>query len=126
MSISCPWHLMGIGGAGLLLEPGEGLDPAAGLNYMEAITEVLLASTACYLYYDVKGVAVIDTVYYEWLLQLDRGCQLLGVTLVILQMRPETAFALSRTLMGAIPFCCARSLDAPWQRPEGFSGRRAG
>ncbi len=108
-----PWHLTKIGSAGLLLEPSEGLDPSAGLDYVEDLVRVLLASDSRYLYYDVKDVAVIDPVYYQWLLQLERSCRLLGTVLVILHMRPETAFALGRDLDGPISFSCAQSLDRP-------------
>ncbi len=108
-----PWHLTKIGPAGLLLEPGEGLDPSAALDYIEHLVRVLLSSESRYLYYDVKDVPVIDPVYYEWLLQLGRSCRLLGASLVILHMRPETAFALGRNLEGPVPFFCAQSLDRP-------------
>ena len=108
-----PWHITKIGAAGLLLEPSEGLDPSAALEYIEDLVRVLLSSESRYLYYDVKDVAVIDPVYYQWLLQLERSCRLLGVGLVALHMRPETAFALGRELNGPVPFSCAQSLDRP-------------
>lgn len=108
-----PWHLTRIGPAGLLLEPSEGLNPSAALDYIEDLVQVLLSSESRYLYYDVKDVAIIDTVYYQWLLQLERSCRLLGVRLVVLHMRPETAFALGRSLDGPIPFSCAQGLDRP-------------
>lgn len=106
-----PWHLTRIGPASLLLEPGEGLDPSAALEYIEDLVRVLLSGDSRYLYYDVKDVAVIDPVYYQWLLQLERSCRLLRVSLVVVHMRPETAFALGHSLDGPIPFACAQSLD---------------
>lgn len=109
-----PWHLTRIGPAGLLLEPSEGLDPSAVLDYVEDLVRILLSSESRYLYYDVKEVAVIDPVYYQWLLQLEKSCRLLGASLVVLHMRPETAFALGRDLDGPVPFFCAQGLDRSW------------
>lgn len=108
-----PWHLTRIGSASVLLEPSEGLDPSAAPDYIEDLVRVLLSGESRYLYYDVKDVAVIDPVYYQWLLQLERSCRLLGLSLVVLHMRPETAFALGRQLNGPAPFSSAQGLDTP-------------
>lgn len=113
-----PWHLTQVGAQAWLLEPSEGLNPADGGAHIEGLTRVLLQTRPQVLYYDVKDVAVVDEVYFAWLSRLHRGCALLGVDLVVLHMRPETAYALSRDLSSAPLFTCAQSLSA---MPAGWS-----
>lgn len=106
-----PWHLTATGPGRLLFEPGEGLDPAAAASCTEEIVRALRAHAAHTLYYDVKDVAVIDAPYWRLLVAVDRGCRLFGARLVVVHMRPETAYALAGQLRGAVPFACAQGLE---------------
>lgn len=90
-----------------MLEPSEGLDPSAGADYVGDLADTLARDRARTLYYDARDIAVIDPVYFAWLVRLERGCSLFGIRLVVVHMRPETAYALSRSHPGAPPFACA-------------------
>lgn len=105
-----PWHLTQVRAGAWLLEPSEGLSPTDGGAHIEALGEVLLRARARLLYYDVKDVVIIDVVYLGWLSRLHKACALLGVDLVVLHMRPEAAYALSRGVIRLPPFVCAQSL----------------
>ncbi len=104
-----PWHLTRLGAGLWLFEPGEGLDPGAAGDTIEAVSAALLQDRATCLYYDARAVAVIDPLYWAWLRQLARACALLGASFVLVHVRPETAYALSRHCPPP-PFACAGSV----------------
>lgn len=102
-----PLHLTLIGRAEILLEPGQGLDPAAVENYLEPILARVRELRVTCLYYDVQQLAVIDPVYYGWMAHLARACQAMGVRMVAVHVRPSAAFAMSRYLQADPPFATA-------------------
>jgi len=99
-------HVTPIGGDALLVEPSDALDPTAADQYLETLGDILLAHDARTLFYDLTHVAIVDQVYYGWLLALYRSCQMLGVEFVSLHMRPVTAYALSQIIDEPVPFRC--------------------
>jgi anti-anti-sigma regulatory factor len=105
-------HLTPIGDGNVLLEPGQGLDPSNPDGIMEALLARLQASGALRLLYDLKKLAVVDKLYYDWLLQLHHGCQVCGIELVAVNIRPAAAFGLSLMLDASPPFRCALDVDA--------------
>ncbi len=110
-------HLTPLGGGDVLLEPGEGLDPGDPDAYTEPLLAWLQGQRARRLIYDIGNVALVDRLYYAWLLRLERLCRLADVELVVVNMRPVAAFALARTLDGPPPFSCALDVDRARSRP---------
>jgi len=104
-------HLTPIGGGQILLEPGEGLDPSDPEAYLLGLAEYLQAHAARRLIYDLNTVPLVDKLYYGWLQRLARLCRVSGVDMVVVNMRPEAAFALAMILEGAPPFVCALDVD---------------
>lgn len=102
-----PLHLTRIGTGDMLLEPRDGLDPAAAEDYLEPILAWLREWRIARLYYDVQQLAVIDPVYYGWLAHLARACQAMGVRMVAVHVRPSAAFTMSRYLQADPPFATA-------------------
>lgn len=106
MMRSLPMHVTPIGDGAVLVEPSDSLDPAAADQYIERLGEILLRMGARTLFYDLAHVALVDQVYYAWLVALHRSCHMLGVEFVSLHMRPVTAFALAQILDHPVPFRC--------------------
>lgn len=104
------WHLTPLGRADMLLEPGEGLDPTAVDALTHELSQILGRNHVQRLFYDVKQVAVIDRIYYDWLVRLWQMCQLYQVELIVVQMQPGAAFALGGLLVGTPPFRCIRDM----------------
>ncbi len=104
-------HLAPIGEGNILLEPGEGLDPADHDAYLMPVLEYLQKRQAQRLIYDLKNVRVIDSVYYEWLIALNAICRISGIELVAVNMRPSAAYALSVMVKEPPPFTCALDID---------------
>ena len=109
--MSLPMHLTPIGDGGVLLEPGDGLDPGAPDLYLEEVIAMLQGHATRRLFYDLRQVAVIDHVYYRWLNALFRTCRVVGIELVAVNMRPATAFALTQIMTTSAPFRCALNVD---------------
>lgn len=104
-------HLTLLGSGAVLLEPGEGLDPTDSSTYLIPLLQLLESRKATRLLYDLKYVPVIDEVYYHWLIKVHNACQVKGVELVVVNMQPQTAFALALTLEQKPPFRCALDVD---------------
>jgi len=104
-------HLTPIGDGKVLLEPGEGLDPSDPDAYLVPLAEALQRLHAERLLYDLKNVALIDPLYYDWLLAVNGLCRISGVELVTINMRPATAYALATRLRESPPFTCALDVN---------------
>lgn len=104
-------HLTAIGACNILLEPGAGLDPSAPDMYLEPLLDYLQQNNGQRLLYDLSDVHIIDAVYYDWLLRLHAICRISGVELVIINIRPPAAFALSLILDTSPPFACALDVN---------------
>ena len=115
--MSDPWHLTPIGLGIYLFEPREGLDPRAAEAYLGPLIAVLRSGQARSLFYDVKEVAVIDDLYYGWLMRLYHACRLVSVDFQVAHIRPETAYALSSWLPSLPPFRCILEIDHGRVRP---------
>ena len=111
-------HLTPLGDGDVLIEPGEGFDPTDPDTYTEPLLRWLQEQRATRLIYDLGNVALLDRVYYAWLLRLSRLCRLGDVELVVVNMRPAAAFALARILEGPPPFLCALDVDRARARPR--------
>ncbi|OOG21218.1 hypothetical protein B1C78_16485 [Thioalkalivibrio denitrificans] len=104
-------HLTPIGGAVVLLEPGDGLDPTDADAYLEPLASYLQVQEARRLIYDLATVPVIDGVYYDWLKSVHAICAICGVEMVVAGMTPSAAYALAHTLNETPPFACALNVD---------------
>lgn len=100
-------HLTPIGEGNVLLEPGEGLDPAEPDALIAPILELLLRHEATRLVYDLKNVRLVDALYYAWLARLHAACRVANVELVTVNMQPAAAYALALALERPPPFRCA-------------------
>jgi anti-anti-sigma regulatory factor len=100
-------HLTSIGNGDVLLEPSESLDPGQRDGPIEALLGYLQGCGARRLIYDLKNVALIDSVYYDWLKALHAICQIAGIQFVVIAMRPVAAYALAGRLSEDPPFQCA-------------------
>jgi len=105
-------HLTPIGDGNVLLEPGQGLDPGDPDGALEGLLERLQQAATRRLLYDLKNLPVVDDVYYQWLLRLDRACRMCSIELVAVNMQPAAAFGLSLALPAPPPFRCALDVDA--------------
>ena len=94
-----------------MLEPGEGLDPADHDAYLMPVLDYLQKRQTQRLIYDLKNVRVIDSVYYEWLIALHAICRISGIEMVVVNMRPSAAYALSVMVKEPPPFTCALDID---------------
>jgi rsbT antagonist protein RsbS len=103
-------HLTPIGDGNVLLEPGEGLDPGNPGALVAPVLEFLQRNEARRLVYDLKSVRLIDEVYYSWLVKLDATCRIANVEMVVVNMQPAAAYALSLTLDKTPPFSCALNI----------------
>ena len=103
-------HLTPIGDGNVLLEPGEGLDPSNPGALVAPVLEFLQCNEARRLVYDLKSVRLIDEVYYSWLVKLDATCRIANVEMVVVNMQPAAAYALSLTLDKTPPFSCALNI----------------
>lgn len=111
MTILQGMHLTPIGGGNVLLEPADGLDPGEPDAYLVPLTGTLQQMRARRLLYDLKNVPVIDTLYYAWLTSLGSMCRISGIDMVLVSIRPATAYALALTLEDNPPFSCALDVD---------------
>lgn len=100
-------HLTPIGEGNVLLEPGEGLDPAEPDALIAPILELLQRHEAARLVYDLKNVRLVDSIYYAWLTKLNGACRIANVELVTVNMQPAVAYALALALERSPPFRCA-------------------
>lgn len=94
-----------------MLEPGEGLDPGSPDEYLEDILEFMNRYNTCRLVYDLQNTPVLEEVYYAWLCRVNAVCRLNGAQMVVVSVRPATAFALAIMLDHSPPFHCARDVD---------------
>jgi hypothetical protein len=104
-------HLTPIGGAVVLLEPGDGLDPTDPDAYLESLVSYLQRQQARRLIYDLTTVPVVDPVYYAWLKAVHAICAVCGVEMVAAGMAPSAAYALAHSLDETPPFACALNVD---------------
>ncbi len=104
-------HLTPLGDDSVLLEPGEGLDPTDPDAYLVPLLEFLQKKRARFLIYDLKNVALIDGVYYEWITAMNALCLIAGIRMVVANIRPYAAYALSQLIDGDPPFLCALDVD---------------
>lgn len=104
-------HLTPIGDGNVLLEPTDGLDPGEPDAYLVPLTGTLQQMRARRLLYDLKNVPVIDKLYYAWLENLASMCRISGIDMVLVNMRPATAYALALTMKDNPPFGCALDVD---------------
>lgn len=111
MKSSRGMHLTEIGDGVVLLEPTEGLDPSDPDGYLTMLLEFFTARRPRRLIYDLRSVAVIDSVMYDWLKRVSGACAISDVEMVAVNIRPEAAFALARRLDGGPPFRCALDVD---------------
>ncbi len=105
-------HLTPIGEGKVLLEPGDGLDPSDPDAYLVPLAELLQQTHARCLLYDLKNVALVDPVYYQWLLRVHGICRIAGIEMVTVNMRPATAYGLALTLKETPPFSSALDVHA--------------
>jgi rsbT antagonist protein RsbS len=111
-------HLTPISGGDILLEPGEGIDPANHDAYLTPLLEYLQQHKAQRLLYDLKMVRVIDSVYYRWLTALYSLCRISGIELIAVNMRPSAAYALAIMLDKPPPFNCALDIDSTHMKSD--------
>ncbi len=111
-------HLTPISGGDILLEPGEGIDPANHDAYLTSLLEYLQQHKAQRLLYDLKNVRVIDSVYYRWLTALGSLCRISGIELITVNMRPAAAYALAIMLDKPPPFDCALDIDSTHMKSD--------
>jgi len=104
-------HLTPIGDGIILLEPTDGLDPGEPDAYLVPLAGTLQQMRARRLLYDLKNVPVIDTLYYAWLTNLASICRISGIDMVLVNMRPATAYALALTMEDNPPFACALDVN---------------
>ena len=104
-------HLTPIGHGNVLLEPKEGLDPSNPDAYLPKLMAFLQKAKAQRLLYDLTSLPLVDSVYYEWLKDVHRLCQIAGVKLIAVSMRPTAAYALAIASKEPPPFACARDVD---------------
>ncbi|AOU98877.1 hypothetical protein BI364_13730 [Acidihalobacter yilgarnensis] len=104
-------HLTRIGQGNILLEPGEGLDPADPDAYLEPLLAHIQKRAAKRLIYDLKNVPFIDAIYYQWLVAVHDLCNIANIEMVAVHMRPAAAYALSRILEVPPPFRCALEVE---------------
>lgn len=111
MAILQGMHLTPIGDGNVLLEPAEALDPGEPDAYLVPLTGTLQQMRARRLLYDLKNVPVIDSLYYAWLENLASMCRISGIDMVLVNMRPATAYALALTMKDNPPFGCALDVN---------------
>lgn len=109
-------RLTPLGNDSVLLEPGQGLDPGQPDEALEKLLDYLQRTRARHLIYDLSTVAVIDNAYYAWLARLHAACQVCGVRLIAVNIRPHAAYALARQLTEAPAFATALDVDSARQR----------
>jgi rsbT antagonist protein RsbS len=108
-------RLTPLGNDSVLLEPGQGLDPGQPDEALEKLLDYLQRTRARHLIYDLSTVAVIDNAYYAWLTRLHTGCQVCGVRLIAVNIRPHAAYALARQLTEIPAFATALDVDSARQ-----------
>jgi hypothetical protein len=104
-------HVTHIGDDNMLLEPGDSLDPGIPDTYLIPLLQFLQEKSTRHLIYDMSNVAIIDGVYYDWLVALARLCTISGIEMIVVNMRPHTVYALALTLIAEPPFRCALDVD---------------
>ncbi|WP_236860615.1 STAS domain-containing protein [Candidatus Reidiella endopervernicosa] len=104
-------HLTPIGEGNVLLEPGEGLDASDPDAYLVEMIDRLQQLSARRLIYDLKSIPLIDTLYYEWLLSVNSMCQIAGIEMVVVNIRPPVAYNLALMIKETPPFGCALDVD---------------
>lgn len=117
MAMARGMHLTAIGEGAVLLEPTEGLDPGEPDAYLVPLIGSLQQMRAQRLLYDLRNVPVIDSLYYGWLASVAAMCRISGIDMVVVNMRPATAYALALTLKDNPPFGCALDVNSA----RGFS-----
>ncbi|MCW7752791.1 hypothetical protein OOT00_02180 [Desulfobotulus sp. H1] len=106
-------HLTPIGSARFLLEPGPGMDPSEPGNLIPEIIQILQRHKARFLFYDLAGTPVIDTLYYDWLCQLSRSCAAAAISMTVIRMPPSAACSLASHILAPPPFACALDTESP-------------
>lgn len=104
-------RLTPLGGRSVLLEPAEALDPARPDEMVAPLAEALQQMRARQLLYDLKSLAVIDGLYYDWLCRVSAICRISGVEMVAVNIRPAAAYALAVSMEEKPPFRCALDVD---------------
>lgn len=104
-------HLTAIGQGCVLLEPTDGFDPGDPEAYLVPLAGSLQRLRARRLLYDLKTVPVVDGLYFAWLSALAAMCRISGIGMVVVSMRPATAYALALTMKGPPPFECALDVN---------------
>lgn len=115
-------HITHIGDDCVLLEPGEGLNPADPDTYLIPLLAELQRKNTQYLIYDMKNVAIVNPAYLGWLTAMSRLLGISGIQMIVVSMRPHTVFALARNLTGEPPFLCALDVDSARQRVRASIG----
>jgi rsbT antagonist protein RsbS len=111
-------HLTPIGDGNVLLEPSDGLDPGEPDTYLVPLTGALQQMRAQRLLYDLKNVPVVDKLYYTWLVSVAAMCRISGIDMVVVNMRPATAYALALTMKNSPSFDCALDVDRARNMPS--------
>lgn len=104
-------HLTSLGGGIVLLEPTEALDPAQPDELVVPLAAAMQQMRARQLFYDLKSLAVIDSLYYSWLRRASAVCSISGVDMVAVNIRPTAAYALAVLMQDAPTFRCALDVD---------------
>ena len=119
-------HFTHIGDDCVLLEPGEGLDPTDPDTYLLPLLGDLQKHGARFLIYDMKKVAIVNSAYLNWLTIMSRLLGISGIQMIVVSMRPHTAFALSRTVTSDTPFLCALDVESGRQKARQEALKAAG
>jgi len=104
-------HLTSLGAGSVLLEPAEALDPSQQDDMVVPLAKSMQQMRARQLLYDLKSVAVIDKLYFEWLCRVSAICRISGVEMVVVNIRPPAAYALAVLMEKSPPFRCALNVD---------------
>ena len=91
-------HLTRIGKGNFLLEPLRSMNIQDQGALMQEIVTQMQQGQGARLYFDLSGLPVIDQIYYGWLDQLARTCQVVNIKMICINMQPTAAFTLSKFL----------------------------
>ncbi len=111
------FHLTQIGGDDFLLEPLPALDIAQPQQRVHDILLAIQGAPACYLFYDLSDLQLIDLRYYNWLNILANALKSVNTELVCINMQPSAACGLSLADVAAPRFHRALSIQSWRCRP---------
>lgn len=108
-------HITPIGNKIMLLEPGDSLDPASPDDYVVELMEALHTESTTTLIYDLQKIPLLDDIYYEWLIRLNKLCALSNIDMVIVNIRTTAAFSLATSMKEPPPFKCSLDVESARQ-----------